>query len=406
MGNAPSRSSNSTSTLELTSTSESTSILESTSTLELTSILESTFTLKQGLEILPEDILKLIALNLNVSEIVQLSRVSRLLWELCSFFSHTVISTVPITTMRSNLSGLYDACRGFMPHWPLPRTIDFRNLHQSNFDRYKAPTYGLVVDNFHEKELPSWVNLSSLLYLIMYIPTSNMCSDTEYHFQLLEFLEIHKLSSLKAVVLDGIGLWNPTPLIDSFYKNQNLKYLRLINLEVNWSLDLRDFTSISILDITLTSVKSKFVALSLPHNLEKFKMHIKHMEPNSDETFQVEVKAFRCESLRYFEMIIDSDFIMGEFFVWEVPKVARLTTLISNKMKYTAMFRDSDYDWYTNLEVIHIPLDLKYPFLKMVEGEYQVDKKLCPKCTKFGLFDDLNNLRILDITQKFMTDCN
>jgi len=366
---------------------------KSTLTLESTLTTESTLTPKQAFEALPQDVLRIIAHYLSISDIVHLSCTSHQLWKLCSPLSHTVICTASIATERFNLSDLYETCKMFMPQKPLPRILSITSSDQSKSNNlYQTPIYSLIM-NSDSMGLPRWVELLDVRCLIMYRATMFPTHFNSLNNQQgLNFLKTHKLPSLQAIALYHIYI--DQKFIDH-YRNYDLGQLQIVKIYSNDSLSFANFNSLLVLDITfaLTQWDNDLI---LSANLKSCRIHFENLitdYPQRASSWKIFVSTDKCESLRYLEITADPSFEGRLSLV--LPKKPSLTTFICNPSVYQVVLYNYTNNWYSELEVIHIRPLYFFQFLDIFEGQYVLKKEMCPKCTEIGLFDKDNKLRIL-----------
>jgi len=166
----------------------------------------------------------------------------------------------------------------------------------------------------------------------------------------------------------------------------NLNYKRENMCLLNFSL-LREIymTNIAALE-KLTNIKTNGSIvdkiIKLPPFLEKFTLKFK----KSDYSFPLVFEFNKCQPLSYFE-ISYSKYYFGSIEIRFPDDLTSLKTFIMNGNRGQTLFKfgERPIDWYSKLEKIHVPEDPNWPFLKFVDGKYQLDKEKCPKCTDFGV---------------------
>jgi len=353
---------------------------------------ESTFIPEQAFEILPQDILRVIAHYLNVSDIVNLSCTSLQLWKLFSPLSHTVICTLSIATERFNLSDLYETCKMFMPQKPFPRILSITSSDQPKPNHlYQTPIYGLIVSG-GSMILPLWVVLSEVRCLTMYGTTMHpMHFNSQSNQQAFKFLKTHELPSLEEITFHYIYI--DQNFLDHC-QNYDLKHLHIAKLYSNGSLSFANFKSLLVLDITCAQKPDSYI-FTLPIKLEKCKMHFTNFTPTDCPEERMicwssRIKFDKCESLKHLEITADSLF-EGKL-VLVSPKKPCLLTFICNVKSCQMSFSDYFDDWHSNLNTIRIQPNLSYPFLKKIDGKYRLKEGCCSGCSEFDLFDEDNEL--------------
>jgi len=122
--------------------------------------------------------------------------------------------------------------------------------------------------------------------------------------------------------------------------------------------------------------------INLPPFLEKFTLRFEKSGHHLPITF----KFSSCEFLSYFEITRTSEYF-GNIKILFAPNLTCLRTFIMNGNMGQIQFRFgiSPIMWYSGLEKIHVSPNSDLSFLKLVDGQYELDKEKCPKCTEFTL---------------------
>jgi len=344
---------------------------------------------------IPEDIINQIILILGPSESRNLAVTSHLFLD-C--LTHTVAYLSNKNEPVLNLVRLYDnSCAQFM----FPRPIQQPLVLPDQLVEYEQSIYprqGLAINYFKELHLLKSEDFSKVKSILISWPNKEF---DDCNVQLLEFLEFHKFPSVKKLVLNNL-LYSPGFLENLIGKFKKLEYLKIAsfdsNSEFNFTMFKANLSSTTFSELEITLKPFNAIELTLPTllkkatiNIFKGKIDIYGISQQIYSTISQDIYASQCTILEFLKINTDLPYVPG--FHFHYPQIPCLKTLISYlKTVYGSNWVDATYDWYSQLEIIHIhENNREYQFLsRSRNGDVNLDKKKCPNCREYGVLNNSN----------------